>query len=84
NIIALDVIRASSKAGAHRALAARLAPMLAEAPADVGVRLRERMDKTLGLIDRAGGKEGDERAARVAATALYHVTAACLFVDEAR
>ncbi|RTL73292.1 MAG: DNA alkylation response protein [Hyphomicrobiales bacterium] len=84
NIIALDVIRASSKAGAHRALAARLTPMLAVAPADIAHALRERLDKTLALIDQAARGEHDERAARVAATALYHVTAACLFVDEAR
>ncbi|MDX2202774.1 MAG: acyl-CoA dehydrogenase family protein [Hyphomicrobiaceae bacterium] len=84
NIIALDVIRAASKVGAHRALAERLMPMLAEAPGDMVLQLKERMATTLALIDRAGAREGDERSARTAATALYHVTAACLFLDEAR
>ncbi len=84
NIIALDVIRAASKAGAHTALAAKLAPMIEAAPQEMARQLKERLAATLALIDKAGAKDGDERSARVAATALYHVTAAALFIDEAR
>lgn len=84
SIIALDVIRASSKAGAHRALAQKLEPMLAAAPADLAAGLKERLGAVLALIDKAGAKDGDARATRVAATGLYNITAAYLFVDEAR
>ena len=85
NIIALDVARAAAKAGAHRALARHLEPMLARAPAEVAAPLAERLQAALVLIDRAsaGGKNGNARAARQAATGLYHATAAALFADEA-
>jgi acyl-CoA dehydrogenase len=83
NIIALDVVRAAAKAGAHRALARRLETMIALAPAAMAAPLAERLETALALIDRASGTEGDTRAARQAATGLYHVTAAALFVHEA-
>ncbi len=83
NIIALDVVRAAAKAEAHRALARRLEPMLAAAPAALAPALAERLDAALGLIDRAGRRDGDARAARQAATGLYHATAAALFAREA-
>jgi len=81
NIIALDVVRAAAKAGAHRALAARLESMIAAGPADVAAPLRERLGAALALIERAGN---EPRAARQAATGLYHVTAAALFLHEAQ
>lgn len=85
NIIALDVVRAAAKEGAHRSLAGTLEPMLASAPAELATKLRERLQAVLALIERAGSRQdGDPRAARQAATGLYHVTAACLFVEEAR
>jgi alkylation response protein AidB-like acyl-CoA dehydrogenase len=84
NIIALDVVRAAAKAEAHRALARRLEPMLATAPAALAQPLKERLDAALGLIDRAGRRDGDARAARQAATGLYHAAAAALFAHEAR
>jgi alkylation response protein AidB-like acyl-CoA dehydrogenase len=83
NIIALDVVRASAKAGAHRALARRLAPMIASAPAGVTASLAERLEAALSLIERASAGDGDARAARQAATGLYHATAAALFAHEA-
>jgi alkylation response protein AidB-like acyl-CoA dehydrogenase len=83
NIIALDVARASAKAGAHRALARCLQPMLARAPADVAAPLAERLEAALALIERASGEAGDARAVRQAATGLYYATAAALFVHEA-
>jgi alkylation response protein AidB-like acyl-CoA dehydrogenase len=83
NIIALDVVRASAKAGAHHALARRLEPMIGSAPANVAAPLAERLRAALTLIDRASGIDGNERAARQAATGLYHVTAAVLFAHEA-
>ena len=83
NIIALDVARAAAKAGAHRALARRLEPMIASAPAPLAAGLAERMEAALALAQRAAGHDGDVRAARQAATGLYHVTAAALFAHEA-
>jgi alkylation response protein AidB-like acyl-CoA dehydrogenase len=83
NIIALDVVRASTRAEAHRALSRRLEPMLATAPAALAQPLAERLEAALRLIDRAGEREGDARAARQAATGLYHATAAALFAREA-
>jgi alkylation response protein AidB-like acyl-CoA dehydrogenase len=84
NIIALDVVRAAAKAGAHRALARRLQPMIASAPTDVSAPLTERLQAVLSLTDRAADRDGDARAARQAATGLYHVTAAALFADQAQ
>ena len=83
NIIALDVVRAAGRAGAHRALAERLQPMLATAPADLAAAWRERLDAALSLTERAAANGGEPRAARQAATGLYHVTAAALFAHEA-
>src|SRR5262245_12322822 len=83
NIIALDVARAASRAGAHRVLARRLQPMMASASAPVAAALAERLEAGLALIERAAGRDGDARAARQAATGLYHVTAAALFAHEA-
>ena len=83
NIIALDVVRAAAKAGAHRALARRLKPMIAAAPGAVAAPLAERLEAVLALIDRASGNDGDARAVRQAATGLYHATAAALFAYEA-
>jgi hypothetical protein len=57
--------------------------MLARAPAEVAAPLAGRLEAALLLIERASGKEGDARAARQAATGLYHATAAALFADEA-
>jgi alkylation response protein AidB-like acyl-CoA dehydrogenase len=83
NIIALDVVRAAAKAGAHRALARHLEPMLALAPVALAQPLAERLEAALGAIDRAGRRDGDPRTARQAATGLYHATAAALFAREA-
>ncbi len=83
NIIALDVARAATKAGAHRALARRLEPMIAVAPAPLAAGLAERLEAALALTERAAGHDGDVRAARQAATGLYHVTAVALFAHEA-
>jgi acyl-CoA dehydrogenase len=83
NIIALDVVRAAAKSQAHRALARRLEPMIATAPADLAEALAERLAAALTLIDRAALTDGDARAARQAATGLYHASASALFAHEA-
>ena len=83
NIIALDVARATARAGAHRALARRLQPMIAAAPAAVAAPLAERLETALALIEQAAGKPGTPRAARQAATALYYITATALLAYEA-
>ena len=83
NIIALDVVRAAGKVGAHRVLARRLETMIAGAPANLASALAERLDAALALIDRATA-DSDARAARQAATGLYHAAAAALFLSEAQ
>jgi hypothetical protein len=83
NIIALDVVRAAAKAEAHRVLARRLSAAIATAPRDVVEDLTRSLDAALALIDRAARPDGDPRAARQAATGLYHATAAALFAHEA-
>jgi acyl-CoA dehydrogenase len=83
NIIALDVARAAAKAQAHHALAQRLKAMIAGAPENPVKALTERLDAALALLDRAAQGGDDPRAARQAATGLYHATAAVLFAFEA-
>ena len=58
NIIALDVVRAAAKAGAHRVLARAAASRCwRRRPADLrDARCSERLDAALGLIDRAGSR----------------------------
>ena len=62
NIVALDVVRAAAKAGAHRALARRLEPMIASAPPAVATPLAERLGAVIGFIERASVSGGDEHA----------------------
>jgi acyl-CoA dehydrogenase len=83
NIIALDVARAAARAGAHRMLAKRVEAMIAGAPADLVASLKERLGAALTLIDRVAAGNEDARAARTAATGLYHATAAALLLFEA-
>jgi len=83
NIIALDVMRAAAKAKAHRALGQCLTSMIATVLEDAVEGLTERLQAALLLIDRAAAQDGDARAARQAATGLYHITAAVLFAYEA-
>ena len=83
NIIALDVVRAAARAGAHRILEAQLKAFLAEVPGDVGAGLQERLGAALSLLERAGAREGAVLA-RQAASGLYYATAAALFLREAR
>jgi acyl-CoA dehydrogenase len=80
NIIALDVVRAAAKAGAHESLRARLGAMLAAAPADLAGALTERLQAALDLLVAANA---EARGARQAASGLYYATAAVLLVREA-
>lgn len=85
NIIALDVIRASRKTEAHRALAERLRSRLAELDGDLGPALEERLGRAVALIDDVAGADGARDAyARQAASGLYHAVSAVLMADEAR
>jgi acyl-CoA dehydrogenase len=84
NIIALDVARAAAKAGAHRALGRCLETMIATVLDKVAEGLAERLRAVLTLIDRVAAQGGDTRAAREAATGLYHISAAALFAHEAQ
>jgi acyl-CoA dehydrogenase len=83
NIIALDVVRAAARAGAHRILEAQLKAFLAEAPGDIRAELQERLRAALSLLERAGASEAAVLA-RQAASGLYYATAAALFLREAR
>jgi acyl-CoA dehydrogenase len=80
NIIALDVVRAAGKTGAHRLLEGQLRAMLVPAPSDLAAALGERLSAALALIERAGAEAA---VARQAASALYYATAAALLVREA-
>jgi len=83
NIIALDVVRAAAKAGAHRLLEAQLQPFLAEAPSELRLNLEERLRAALSLLERAGAGAPDATVlARQAASGLYYATAAALFLRE--
>jgi acyl-CoA dehydrogenase len=85
NIIALDVVRAATKAGAHRLLEAQLQPFLAAAPVALRTDLTERLNAALALIERAGAKAPEALVlARQAASGLYYATAAALFLREAQ
>lgn len=84
NIIALDVIRASRKAGAHHALGAQLRERIARLPDDLAAALEERLASVLALIDGIAAADGArDGSARQAASGLYHVTSAVLMADEA-
>ena len=84
NIIALDVVRAAKKEGAHRALAEHLAPMIAAAPGNLARTLSERLATALARIEQAASGGSEDRLARQAAGGLYYVTAAALLVHEAK
>jgi alkylation response protein AidB-like acyl-CoA dehydrogenase len=82
NVIALDVVRAAAKGGAHRVLAEPLAAIAGDG--ELAGRLRERLHAALALTDGAGRQDGDVRAARQAAGGLYYATAACLLLGQGR
>ena len=84
NIIALDVVRAAAKAGAHRMLAQRLEAMIAGAPADLAAALRERL--SAGACPdrpRRCGQRGRPRRA-CGGDGPLQATAAALFLFEAQ
>ncbi len=84
NIMALDVIRASRKAGAHEALLAALAPMLETAAEDLRAPLAERLDRAVAFVGRVANEEAPaEHLARQAATGLYNATTAVLLAAHA-
>ena len=87
NINALDIItRAVGKSRAHRTLEAALTKLLDEAtpiPAAFRDRLRVALDRTLVFAERVAAEPALEETARLAASALYHVTSAVLMTWEA-
>lgn len=85
NIVALDVLRASRKLEAHRALAAGLRQDLASAaavPSGLRARVEDALERSLSLIDTACASDGGERLARQAATALYNAISATVLAAE--
>jgi acyl-CoA dehydrogenase len=87
NINALDIItRAVGKSRAHRTLETALRKFLDEAtpiPAAFRDRLRVALDRTLAFAERVAAEPALEDTARLAASALYHVTSAILMAWEA-
>lgn len=87
NINALDIItRAVGKSRAHRTLEAALGTLLDEAtpiPQAFRNRLRAALDRTLAFAERVAAEPVLEETARLAASALYHVTSCILMTWEA-
>jgi acyl-CoA dehydrogenase len=87
NINVLDIItRAVGKSRAHRTLETALKRLLDEAtpvPAAFRDRLRHALDRTLSFAERVAAEPALEETARLAASALYHVTSAILMTWEA-
>jgi acyl-CoA dehydrogenase len=87
NINALDIItRAVGKSRVHRTLETALTTLLDEAtqiPAAFRDRLRVALDRTLAFAERVAAEPALEATARLAASALYHVTSAILMTWEA-
>jgi acyl-CoA dehydrogenase len=87
NINALDIItRAVGKSRAHRTLEAALKTLLDEAtaiPVAFRDRLRVALDRTLAFAERVAAEPALEETARLAASALYHITSAILMTWEA-
>lgn len=84
NIIALDVIRASRKAQAHKALQTRLREMIEEFEDELGSQLSDRLDAAIRLVDEVAADGNRDAHARAAASGLYNVASAILLADEAR
>ncbi len=87
NINALDIVtRAVGKSRAHRTLEAALRKLL-EAATPIPVvfrdRLRVALERTLAFAERVAAEPALEQTARLAASALYHVTSAILMAWEA-
>ncbi len=87
NINALDIVtRAVGKSRAHRTLEAALQKLLEEAtpiPAAFRDRLRAALDRTIAFAERVAAEPALEDTARLAASALYHITSAILMTWEA-
>jgi Acyl-CoA dehydrogenase, C-terminal domain len=86
NINALDIItRAVGRSRAHRTLEAALKKLLDEAapiPAAFRDRLRHTLDRALDFAERVAAEPAREENARLAASALYHITSAILMTWE--
>jgi len=83
NIVALDVLRAARKEGAHSALGSALSQRMAEA--GIETDLRDRLDDLLARAVAAVGlaaEAGDDARARRVASGLYHAASACLLARE--
>jgi hypothetical protein len=79
NIIALDVIRAARKAGAHRVLGEVLGEIAEGAPEDLCGPLIEQLDRAVRLVTHvAESDDSAEPLARQAATGLYNAATAIL------
>jgi acyl-CoA dehydrogenase len=87
NINALDIVtRAVGKSRAHRIMESALRKLLDEAapiPPAFRDRLRLALDRALAFAERVAAEPALEQTARLAASALYHITSAILMTWEA-
>jgi alkylation response protein AidB-like acyl-CoA dehydrogenase len=87
NINALDIItRAVGRSRAHRTLEAALKKLLDGAgpiPSAFRDRLRHTLERALDFAERVAAEPAREQDARLAASALYHITSAILMAWEA-
>jgi len=87
NINALDIVtRAVGKSRAHEPLGVALGNLLGGAttvPAAFRDRLHLALDRTLAFAERVAAEPSLEESARLAASALYHITSAILLTWEA-
>ena len=85
NIIALDVIRASKKVEAHKALGECLEQTIKGLSGDIASELSDRLKAAVALVDKVANADGAlDTHVRMAASGLYNVTSAVLLADEAR
>jgi alkylation response protein AidB-like acyl-CoA dehydrogenase len=86
NVVALDVLRAARKEGAHDALAAALQARMAEAEVPEAAQrpLRHYLVRAADQVGRLSAHAGTEleEPARAAASALYNAASACLLAIE--
>jgi len=81
NIVALDVLRAARRDGAHKALGAALSARIAGVEAGLRAALGELLGRAVAAVDAAAAADAEDRA-RTVASGLYHAASACLLAHE--
>lgn len=81
NIVALDVLRAARKDGAHTALGEALAARIAGVDAGLRGQLTDLLERAVAAVGAAAAAGAEDRA-RTVASGLYHAASACLLAHE--